>query len=701
MCIPSHKWTKLTALRSTVSYIFLFLVVMQNSDNKYLNEVMGNRKKPGARGMCTPPTQSSLPVISPQQVQSSGHDINGRETSSILSQANDVLYMHQNKISSDILHQPANVLTSQSRPSVPCSIVNNQYTPEVPLLQFNDQQSKYQDIPMTHYSANFGTTVVNSDQIRGPSVPPPGPPPYPPPWLSSLLQSLDTRLQNIEGQLNNQNSRWHQIHGSLQSQGTMLQNQNVKILSIEKQISEINNLKKSVTYLECKVHDLDTELKDTHSTLVNYSESIAAYSDMCDEVVKGKTYSDSQIRELSERVEKLEVGQKSLNINQIKAESTIIDLQCRSMRDNLIFTGIREMEVPWGDPEAREDVEATLRNFLASEMHIRYEIPFHRVHRLGIYNRATAEENPRPIIAKFEKFKDREFVRSEAPKTLKDKHFGVREQFPKIIEEKRKLLYPEAKIARRDKSNKVRLIRDKLYINNVEFQPKPREGTEISRNRYLNDNINSSNDKQTASYQQEPTNSNTYTGSRVFYGNKAQRWPVGKKSVNFSVSSANRFEVLSKTPECNMPSESLERYESSSTRKHPASSPLEELSLKKHREDNQHGDIDPDSSDDSDSSVMQLDSSQSSPRARNFQQTPLHNNVEDANCSTESVRSILNVGPILVTSPGKAVSNSANTPLTKSSKSTVVATLTNSPAALSNESKTDATVSNDQQMIQA
>lgn len=86
-------------------------------------------------------------------------------------------------------------------------------------------------------------------------------------------------------------------------------------------------------------------------------------------------------------------------------------------------------------------------------------------------NRTNNYDSPRPIVAKFEHFKDREEVRFTAPKTLKGKPYGVREQFPKIVEEKRKILYPEMKRARSDSRNKVRLVRDKLFINNIEFVP--------------------------------------------------------------------------------------------------------------------------------------------------------------------------------------------------------------------------------------
>ena len=52
-----------------------------------------------------------------------------------------------------------------------------------------------------------------------------------------------------------------------------------------------------------------------------------------------------------------------------------LDLQIRSMRNNLIFEGIKEM--------LDENTVETLRKFLKMEMNITEEPQFHRVHRMG------------------------------------------------------------------------------------------------------------------------------------------------------------------------------------------------------------------------------------------------------------------------------------------------------------------------------
>ena len=132
------------------------------------------------------------------------------------------------------------------------------------------------------------------------------------------------------------------------------------------------------------------------------------------------------------------------------------------MRENLLFVGIEESFVE------KENTEYVLREFLSTNMNITYDIPFDRVHRLGRYD--PTKHYPRPIIAKFERFRDRERVRLAAPRTLEGTKYGVREHFPAEIENKRRELYPVMRRYKQDKQNKVVLVRDKLYVNDVQYK---------------------------------------------------------------------------------------------------------------------------------------------------------------------------------------------------------------------------------------
>ena len=185
-----------------------------------------------------------------------------------------------------------------------------------------------------------------------------------------------------------------------------------------------------------------------------------------DHLIEQNSETYSRITDIHDKIEQIESRQQ-------KTEDTLIDVQWRGMKENLIFTGISESHVAPGETK---DCEAIIKTFLRPEMNIQRDIRFDRVHRLEFL---TPVKVLRPTEAKFTFYKDKEFVRNLAPKTLIGKKFGVNEQFPKEIEDRRKLLYPEAKVARQNKDNKVRLVRDKLYINGQQYVPQSQDNTQI------------------------------------------------------------------------------------------------------------------------------------------------------------------------------------------------------------------------------
>lgn len=119
--------------------------------------------------------------------------------------------------------------------------------------------------------------------------------------------------------------------------------------------------------------------------------------------------------------------------NSIKA--TLLDLQCRSMRDNLIFSGIPEQNP--------DDPEGALKEFMETSLKLPKQtvdqITFHRVHRLT--PKVNKANNPAPIKAKFEHYKHKEIIKSRG-KLLKGSNFGMNDQFPKEIQQQRKILIP-------------------------------------------------------------------------------------------------------------------------------------------------------------------------------------------------------------------------------------------------------------------
>lgn len=91
-------------------------------------------------------------------------------------------------------------------------------------------------------------------------------------------------------------------------------------------------------------------------------------------------------------------------------------------------------------------------------------ITFHLVHRLGSNNNKNADtKRPRPIIAKFEHYKQKELVKSK-DKELRGTTFGLNDQFPREIQDRRRILVPFMKQFRQN-GRKAVLTVDRLYVD--------------------------------------------------------------------------------------------------------------------------------------------------------------------------------------------------------------------------------------------
>ncbi|KAF7641681.1 hypothetical protein LDENG_00274890 [Lucifuga dentata] len=126
------------------------------------------------------------------------------------------------------------------------------------------------------------------------------------------------------------------------------------------------------------------------------------------------------------------------------------------MRDNLIFSGISE------NPTS-DDPEALLKDFMISKLKLPPDtvdsITFHRVHRLG----GPKSNRPRPIIANLKHYKHKDIIKSKA-RELKGSNFRINNQFPKEINDRRKILYPIMKQHRQNNKHAY-MVLDKLYVD--------------------------------------------------------------------------------------------------------------------------------------------------------------------------------------------------------------------------------------------
>ncbi|CAB4036793.1 Hypothetical predicted protein, partial [Paramuricea clavata] len=138
--------------------------------------------------------------------------------------------------------------------------------------------------------------------------------------------------------------------------------------------------------------------------------------------------------ETKERLAKVEEQNSTLN-------SRVIDLQARSMRDNLMFYNLPERE--------DENTNNLIHNLLQEQLGISNAktIKIDRSHRIG--RRTPGSRRPRAIVAKFNFYPDKERILANA-RRLKGTGIAIYEQFPEEIVKLRKRLLPEMKKARED-----------------------------------------------------------------------------------------------------------------------------------------------------------------------------------------------------------------------------------------------------------
>ena len=95
-------------------------------------------------------------------------------------------------------------------------------------------------------------------------------------------------------------------------------------------------------------------------------------------------------------------------------------------------------------------------------------ITFHRVHRLG--QKHTNTTRPRPIIVKFEHFKQKEQVQRQG-RQLKGTDYGLNDQYPQEIIHRRKQLFPIRKQMMKEGKRAIITV-DKFYIDGQLFKDK-------------------------------------------------------------------------------------------------------------------------------------------------------------------------------------------------------------------------------------
>ena len=241
------------------------------------------------------------------------------------------------------------------------------------------------------------------------------------------------------------------------------------IKQIKLSLGKLDEIEKTVNMINLKVSDLETKVSTIDTRVITVEKSCIFMDGENDDRKKELKTAKTELTNLKGRCENLEKSNKSYMEQCAKLGSKVVDLESRSMRDNLLFYGVAE----GGD---MENCETLVKNVCADQLKIQdvHTIVFDRVHRVG----SASHNKVRPIVAKFHYYRQRELVRQasyDKAEDLKKENLGVGIQWPQQIREARKALYP---IMQQEKNNgkTVKLVKDKLFVNGVEYKPGPAPG---------------------------------------------------------------------------------------------------------------------------------------------------------------------------------------------------------------------------------
>ena len=178
--------------------------------------------------------------------------------------------------------------------------------------------------------------------------------------LVTLFSRMDSRLSSIE-ENTGKNTR-------------TLKQMDDKLTSLTSSVITVEN---EITSVKTRVSDLETSSQGTSNLFDEIKETTETTKKGL-EKIRTKHQQTQFDRTKTEDMKKL-VEENS------KLKEGLLDVKCRSMKNNLIFTGLSEQE--------GENCEGLLRDFLYYEINIDKDIQFGNIHRFGKRAHISVSEN--------------------------------------------------------------------------------------------------------------------------------------------------------------------------------------------------------------------------------------------------------------------------------------------------------------------
>ncbi|MEW8546315.1 MAG: hypothetical protein AB2693_22590, partial [Candidatus Thiodiazotropha sp.] len=339
-------------------------------------------------------TNLAIPQASVQQ-----DGVSTQNSLGYITQSHDILYGTQHNMQMPGFINRQNIANTSSVPTMNSmnniqNMPNITTIPNIPTSPPMIQQPNQNSLSYSQFQPLLNDRVNQVDNTNSQSQ------------IITMLQNLDTRLGSIEGHLGQQNSK--------------MANFERQMVNIEQSVQQIGGIKQKIASVQTQIQSIENEVSAVKMKMTEYDQNIQGYSDICDDVLKARAQSDKTMEKMCEKINYMQsIEMDRLQTLNDQMNEKLIDLQCRSMRENLIFTGIDEPNLP---PGQFENVEQTIKELVRNQMNVESDIRLDSAFRQGPYN--PRKQFPRITIAKFENYSTREMVKSAAPRTLEGTKYG-------------------------------------------------------------------------------------------------------------------------------------------------------------------------------------------------------------------------------------------------------------------------------------
>ena len=365
----------------------------------------------------------------------SAYNFQAPETSTILNQANNVLYPPSGQLYVSSYNNGQQFQHMMQNP-----IPNRQYMNNMNnVSSVNNNNSISNNNNTMHMN---GQSYAQLDTVQSPGVP-------------TSFGNNGTAIGTMQGP-----GPWPSIVDLVQQMNSQL---NTRLSGIEQNLSKLTAIENNIAGVQTEISNIKSDnvvLRTNVGELDRFCQSVSGFMD---DYNRKHTSTNTYIKKIEQENKTLRSDYISMKADNQNLASTVsymkenmLEMESRSMKNNILFFGIGEHAVNLRDRSFREDTEQVLKRFMEREIAFEgadsldpYAIKFERVHRLGRprYDQNGCLIRPRPIVAAFANFKERKCVRRSSG-SIKDKAYSVREQFPADIEERRKILYPFLKSAK-------------------------------------------------------------------------------------------------------------------------------------------------------------------------------------------------------------------------------------------------------------